>query len=213
MEDYKETIISQYGNSPTILAMVDNFNEVIDPSADLDNFYNQVWNIETAQGFGLDIWGRIVGVTRYLDLPSLDDFGFEEAAGQPFGQSSYYFGTAQSSNFTLSDEVFRQLILVKAISNISDCSIKTYNKILMQLFPGRGNAFVTDTGNMSMLLSFNFALAPFEIAMLKQSGAFSNPAGVNLDIGVIINTVNFGFAEAGAAAAPFNNGIYFRGFV
>lgn len=212
MQNVNQTVISQYGNSPIILAMVENFNEVIDPTADINAFYSNVWNIQTAQGFGLDIWGRIVGVTRYLNVSGGVDFGYKEAAGQPFGQAAYYFGVAPSSNYSLPDTIFRQLILVKALSNISDCSIKTYNKILMQLFPGRGNAFASDTGNMSMILSLNFALYPFEVAILKQSGAFSNPAGVNLSIAILQNTVNFGFAEAGAAAAPFNNGIFFKGF-
>jgi len=30
----------------------------------------EIWNIQTARGVGLDIWGRIVGVTRVLQVSS-----------------------------------------------------------------------------------------------------------------------------------------------
>ena len=64
MLNVEQTIISEYGNSPTLCQLVHNIDLYLDPRADIDNFYNWVWNIDTAQGFGLDIWGRIIGVSR-----------------------------------------------------------------------------------------------------------------------------------------------------
>ncbi|WP_152882578.1 DUF2612 domain-containing protein, partial [Burkholderia multivorans] len=54
MLNVEQTILSQYGNSATITQLIQNFNQYIDPRADIDAFYNAVWNIDTAQGFGLD---------------------------------------------------------------------------------------------------------------------------------------------------------------
>ena len=63
MINYQQTIISQYVQSPTILQMLDNVNQWISPDVDFYNFQNWIWNIDTARGFGLDILGRILGIT------------------------------------------------------------------------------------------------------------------------------------------------------
>jgi hypothetical protein len=215
MINIKDTILSQYANSPTLLALINSMNDAIDPGVNIDDFYNKIWDITTAQGFGLDVWGRIVGVSRILNVASGKSLGYKEGGTidyDPFGQSKFFSGSITTSNFALSDNAFRVLILVKALSNISRTVIPVYNKILMQLFPGRGNAYVSDTGSMGARLTFEFLLLPFEIAILKQSGAFFNPTGVQFFIMDISIPHTFGFSEAGYSAAGFNQGIYFKGY-
>jgi hypothetical protein len=197
------------------MSLIESFNSAVDPSPNIDAFYDNLWNIQTASGYGLQVWGRIVGVSNVLEVPGgVSDFGFEDTGAAPFGQGVFYSGTPASSNFTLSDDAFRSLILIKALSNISQCSIPTYNAILMQLFPGRGNAYVMDSGNMTMMLVFQFPLQPYEIAIITQSGAFSAPTGVNLDLVMVLDVPNqFGFAESGSSSSGFNSGTFFAGFV
>lgn len=217
MINIKDTILSQYANSPTILALINSINDAIDPQVNIDDFYNKVWNITTAEGYGLDVWGRIVNVSRILYVPVIGkNLGFTEGGTidfDPFGQSKFYSGSTVSSNYALSDNAYRVLILVKALSNISKTSISVYNKILMQLFSGRGNAYVSDTGDMTARLTFEFALEPFEIAILKQSGAFANPTGVGFNIMSVQIPFTFGFQEAGGSAQTFNNGTFFSGYL
>lgn len=213
--NYEDTIFSQFANSPVILSLIGSFSSAVNPALNIDAFYNLVWDVRTAEGYGLQVWGRIVGVSNVLTVPGGKNLGFEEAgtvSADPFGQSAFYAGTPTTSNYTLSDTAFRALILIKALSNISNCSISTYNTILMQLFPDRGNAYVTDNGNMNARLTFEFVLQPFEIAILKQSGAFAAPTGVLFEIMDLDLPNSFGFAEAGASSAGFNNGIFFNGY-
>ena len=61
MRNLKDTVISQYAHSPVMLSLIQSWNDAIDTAADLQAFYDTVWNVSTAQGFGLDIWGAIVG--------------------------------------------------------------------------------------------------------------------------------------------------------
>lgn len=142
------TIISQYANSPILTQLITNFAQYLDQTANFEAFYDLMWNIDTAQGYGLDVWGRIVGVTRTLQLAGGGRFlGFEEAGGltvDPFDQSPFYAGATVTNNFQLSDDAFRVLIFAKALSNISNGTIPSINQILLNLFPGRGNAYVTD---------------------------------------------------------------------
>jgi hypothetical protein len=68
MQDVDKTFISQYAQSPTIRRMVNDFNAYLDPTQSLDQFYELIWNVDTAVGYGLDVWGRIVGVGRVLQV-------------------------------------------------------------------------------------------------------------------------------------------------
>lgn len=179
--DYLPTIISQYSNSPTLVSLISSFSAWIDPAADFDAFYEMIWDIETAQGVGLDIWGRIVGVGRVLNVASGAYFGFtgpSGASGDPYNQSPFYSGAPTTSNFALSDDGFRTLIFAKALANITDGSIPSINQILLTLFPGRGNCYVADNADMTMIYRFKFVLTPVEAAIASQSGVLPKPCGV-----------------------------------
>ena len=75
--DIDQTLISQYANSPTLTQLVQDFGQWFDPTANLTAFYDTVWNLDTAAGFGQDIWGRILGVSRLVPIPgTAGAFGF-----------------------------------------------------------------------------------------------------------------------------------------
>jgi hypothetical protein len=143
-----------------------------------------VWNVETAQGYGLDVWGRIVGVQRVLDVQASEVFGFKEAlpGASTFGEGVFYSGGPTSGNLALSDSAFRQLIYAKAAANICDGSIPAINRVLMLLFPGRGDCYVTDGLDMTMTYTFTFVLTAVERAIVLLSGALPRPAGVSATV-------------------------------
>lgn len=181
MLDVDKTVISQYSNSPVLTQLIENFNTCVDPTVDLQQFYDLIWNIDTAQGVGLDIWGRIVGIGRVLTVTSgvyLGMTGAGGASGETFNTGIFYSGQTITSNYRLTDEAYRLLILAKAAANISNGSVQSINAILMNLFPNRGNCYVTDNGNMSLTYTFQFPLQPFEVAIINTSGVLPKPAGV-----------------------------------
>lgn len=211
MLNVEATIISQYGNSATITQLVRNMNTYLDPRADFDTFYDFVWNVETAQGFGLDIWGRIVNVSRELQIPPDPNFfGFSDAlpGSYPFGEQPFYDGTpGATSTYRLADDAYRQLILVKALANISATNAPSLNQLLQNMFAGRGRCYVNDLGGMALRYTFEFDLTPYEFAIMTQSGALPRPAGVNASL--FQSTLPlFGFSEAGVSAAPFGQGVF-----
>ena len=212
MQNVQQTIISQYADSPIMQSMIAGYNSALDPSANFEEFYNNIWNIKTAVGFGLDLWGRIVGVSRIIQVPIGSFFGFSEGDYNPFGISPFYSDISSTQSYPLSDSAFRLLIYAKALSNISDSSTPSYNKVLMTLFPGRGNCYVSDTGGMNSRLTFEFYLFPFEISILKQSNAFQSPCGVQFEIMDFIPSQTFTFLECGVLAGPFGAGVLFRDF-
>lgn len=216
MDKFRDTLLSQYANSPTITGLIRSFNEWIDPEADLESFYDIVWNVDRAQGFGLDIWGRIVNVSRELKITTPPTYmGFEEGytastaltGGQPFGQAPMYAGPLATTTYTLSDDAYRKLIMVKALANITDCTAPSLNALLRYLFNSGGRCYVHDTGSMQLRYVFEFNLSPSELAIMISSGAIPRPAGVLATIMQVHQLTTFGFAEADAQ--PFGQGIFF----
>lgn len=185
MFDVNDTVISQYAQSPTIAALINYYEQYFDPTANFNRFYNQIWNIYTAKGYGLDVWGRILGVGRVLQVSAGSYFGFKgpvSASGVPFNQGVFFNGERLTNNYALPDTQYLQLLLAKAAANISNGSIPSINAILRFLFPGLGNAYCTDGQNMTMTYTFTFALSPVQLAIVFQSGVLPKPAGVALSI-------------------------------
>lgn len=196
MQNWDQTLLSQYCDSPTLVSMLESFNEAIDPTIDLANFYNKIWNVKTAVGYGLDVWGTIVGVSRYLQIPATPYLGFEEAftiptadtGSQPFDQAPFYNGSTATTSFALTDSQYRQLIMVKAAANISDLSIPSINALLRAEFGVNngsdpyGDAYVQDLGGMEFNYYLNFHPSVAQIAIIENSGVFPRPAGVQANL-------------------------------
>lgn len=188
MQNVGQTILAQYANSPIITSLIDYTNQWIDPSTDIATFYSYVWNVLTAQGFGLDIWGRIVNVPRTINIPASNVyFGFKEALpnAEPWNQAPFYSGPQAGTLFTLTDDAYRVLILTKALANISSFTAPSVNALLQFMFAGRGSCYVLEISPMQIEYVFNFALQSWEAAVLEQPSLMPRPAGVGVTILVI----------------------------
>jgi hypothetical protein len=212
MENVEQTILSQYANSPRLVQLVENFNQYIDQTANFDAFYNLVWNVDTAVGWGLDVWGRIVNVSRELQINQpVTYFGFNDGMDDyaPFDQAPFYDGPPATNTYVLSDDAYRVLILAKALSNISATTAPAINQLLKNLFPGHGRCYVNDLGGMQMRYTFEFFLEPFEIAIVTSSGVLPHGAGVYVNVFQAVLPV-FGFSEMCTHdAAPFDQAPFY----
>lgn len=194
-EEKQPYLLSQYSASPTIYQILANFRENIDPTPDIWTFYDNVFNIATAQGVGLDIWGAIIGMDRTI-----------------YDQST-------STKITLDDEGYRKLLYYKALANITDASLYTLNYMINQLFPDYSvtvlNVLVekqTEDGMyynsypMHVRFLFKSYLSDEDLAIFKVGGPLCVGAGVGWDL-VMIDTSNvFGFD--GSGLQPFNCGVF-----
>lgn len=197
------------------MQLVQNMNDYLDPRKSLIDFYNTVWNVDTAVEFGLDIWGRIVGVSRVIPIPAtLGSFGFQTdnfppdwqnfgVVSQPSTGGPFYSGQADTGGFTLNDDAFRVLILTKALANIVATNAPSLNALVRNLFPNRGRAYTLDggqsnsgVGGMRMTYVFEFKLTTIEFAILSFSGVLPSPAGVGVRV-IVVPSGYFGFRESG----------------
>lgn len=185
--DAWSTVMSQYANSPILMQMIMNFQDCVDQTRNIDLFFDSVINIQTATGYGLDVWGRIVAVNRVLKISAGPPyFGWEEGLDyQPFGPGGlgpFYSGQKLTDNYILSDDGFRVLILAKAFSNICDGSVESINRLLLTLFGSSGKAYVRDNNDMTFDYVFEFQLTALQSAILTNSGVFPKPTGVSYSV-------------------------------
>jgi hypothetical protein len=158
MIDLNSTIISQYANSPILMAWLQALNSSFDPAASVDSFKTLIWNAPTNPDptnanitYGLDLWGRIVGANRVLyTTPSNSYVAFNEAGspslytamtmGDGAGNGGVFWGgnPLSPSYTTVGNADFQKIILGKALANISGCSVPSINRILRTLFGSQG---------------------------------------------------------------------------
>lgn len=182
MDNYQQTIISEYATSPTLLELIADWNDCIDPTVNIDSFYANYMDIDTAVGVGLDIWGRILGVSRTVAATPVGQyFGFNEgqtAANdyQPFRFGVFYNGQSLGP-YTLIDSSFRILLKAKALGNIIDGSVISYNKYLTLLFPSN-IVYCQITATRTVKIVFVTSPSPFDISILAASFPQISQAGI-----------------------------------
>lgn len=212
MVDYDVTVMRQYANSPTLIALLDSFAQWVDLAKYTDQFLIDLWDISTARGFGLDIWGRILGRDRYLEIEQTpdDNFGFNINAEpgtqwKPFGQAPFYNGADSARvSFALQDDAYRQLLMIKAAANIASCDCPSINALVRAMFEGRGSCYVGYNLATPMFIGYTFNFTPTAVERaIIESGIFPQPAGMTVQF--IYQTLTydpFGFAGMNAGANP-----------
>lgn len=210
---WKDTILTQYSASTKLLSIIDTFNQAVSLDDFTDEFIAKVWDLTTCETFGLDIWGKIVGVSRYITAPiESSSFGFSEADDPdpdyptPFNESPFFGGTQETTNVRLEDDAYRTLIFCKAFTNISIATIPEINRFLKMLFYDRGRAYCVNYRDMTMGITFEFELAPYEVSILTNYDVTPIPSDVLLNINQVVSPY-FGFSSD---AYPFNDGTFYR---
>lgn len=198
-----KTIQSQYGASPHIIGIVEAAAKQLDPTGDIKTFYDKVFNPLTAEGVGLDVWGRIVGASRYINVDNEDFFGFYGSQLNPMNQAPFY-NEGDTSVFEMTDEAFRTLIFLKAAANIGNATLPSIKEILTALFDDP--VLVMNIGNMKVRVVFEFFLTPYQRAIFATYGLFNLGAGVGFEFYQIAPAQTFGFN--GSNLQPFNQGVF-----
>lgn len=171
-----KSIIWQYDTSPALNSIIHSFEPPLDGAALLSNFVNKIWDVRTANSQGLDILGRIVGVSRYLSVPATGYFGFEPDY-TPFDDKPFFHGSAINDQFKLSNDLYRKVILTKALNNISGSSIPELERSLNLLFGDKGVVKVKITGFSQLTYEFHFTPEPIDSAIIATPGLIPQPAG------------------------------------
>lgn len=209
MLNHEQTIISQYANSPILCQIIAQFNDCFDPRANLRQFYDLIWNVETAQGMGLDIWGRIVGISREIRMVLEDEYVGFTRGFTAFNDTGVWGldGEANAKPVYLNDELYRKVIMLKAMSNIIYATAPNINTLLRTMFGRRGRAYFVKMHTMAARYVFEFQLLPIERAIIRETNLLPRPSGVLLEFDEIDVAHTFGYQST--ELAPFDVGAFY----
>lgn len=186
------------------------FRDYFDTEAAFNAYYEVAFNVATAKGVWLDVWGRIIGQTRFLKMTAeQQNFGFQEADEDPtrdnypctFDNGTFFDTEGATYNYRLDDDSYRLLLRMKAFSNLAQPTIPALNMMLMTLFGSRGKVYTVDLGDMEIRVVFTFPLKSFEVAVLE-AGVVPHPGGVHVNLQFLSGDQYFGFR--GSEFQPFN---------
>lgn len=208
MDNWRATLLTQYVNSQEMTELIAGFNTAVDPAAEIAEFYSKVFDPATAVEWGLDCWGTIVAISRTVTLAGNNEvFGFDGSLLNPWDQAPFYSAQA-TDNYVLADRAYRFLIFLKAAVNLTNGSLADINKVLAQLFEGRGTIAALHVGTMHMRFLVQFVMEPFEQAIMQSEDVPPKPAGVLFDW-YYVPVPTFGFD--GSGLHPFNQGAFAPG--
>lgn len=185
MEEYNidTTVLTQYQKSQVLLALIDTL-KYVDPYLGVNQIYDKIFNINTANSYGLDIWGLILNVSRYVKITSTQFFGFNGTGFSPFDNFPF-FDDKISETYRLDDDAYRSLLMLSASRDTSNASLSELNRITATLFGDRGTCKVEKDATMHLTFTFDFAPENYEIGLLQNENIVPVPTGVDYDI--IIN--------------------------
>lgn len=167
------------------------------------NWQRDVFNIDTANAFGLSVWARILDVPLRIDIAPQENkvafgFGINNAN---FNNGNFGVIQDQSQGLTLDQQ--RTVIKFRYFQLTSRCTVPEINEFMASMFGDQGNAYVYDPLDMSFVL-YTFGFAPDSQLqfILDEFDLLPRPAGVGVKWQVK-SEPSFGF---GVYNLNFNNG-------
>lgn len=181
--DLLKAIIWQYDKSPNLFALVQEKQDWYNTehTSFWQDWYRDVFNLRTANEFGLAVWALI------LDVPTFADNGASPSDYPAFGFNPYgenftngNFATG-GSGLVLPLEERRALLRLRLHQITTDGSIPSLNAAIADVF-GAGAGYIVDNNDMTIEYTFVTPIsAPLQM-VLETLDVLPRPAGVSVDI-------------------------------
>lgn len=188
--DLLQHIQWQYDNAPVIQSLAASKNSWY--SDNLTGFWQNIaadfLDINTANDWGLNLWGKILQVKRLYNV--------------------------NGEQISLSTELYRRLILAKLQLIKMNGTVPEINSYLNFIFAPYATetsyaAYVQDNRDMTVSYIINFDPTDEELALIQSRSIFPTPAGVEDNIIVLTENAIFGFE--GSGFQPWNQAPFWSG--
>ncbi len=151
------------------------------------NWETDVFDLRTANSFGLAVWSIILGLPIFINAPSgsVESWGFGQYHAN-FNRGN--FGIGSNPTVQLSVEDARILLRLRAYQIQSAGCVPEINRELADIFGGSSSilgvpaAFVIDNHDMTCTYIFNFLLPSELLFVLRYFDVLPRPAGVQSTI-------------------------------
>jgi len=168
-----------------------------------DNWFIDVFNLASANSFGLCVWSIILNLPLFLN-PTPDP------VGKPIWGFGIYnknfehgnFTSSQGDIITLTDAQRRIVLQLYYFKLTSRCAIPEINAFLNYAFQEHGSAYVLDNLKMEIEVVFRFNIDANLLLVIQEYDLIPRAAGVGIRYTVDLGTV-WGF---GSFNQNFQNG-------
>lgn len=181
----KQCLLWQYNNAPALRALILQKQDWYKThQEDFWNYwYNSVFNLDTADDFGLTVWGEILDFPR--QVKSVD-----------------------GSLHVLTTEQYRTVLKGQMLKFNMGVTAPEVNKWLSVVFGAQGKAYCLDNLDMTAI-PFVFEQSPSDeiLWLLANVDFLPRPAGVGYEVRLIGQDI-FGFN--GSGLQTFDNGVFYK---
>jgi hypothetical protein len=183
----------QYNEAENLLSLVTQKQAWYDTNQTQfwQDWYTNVFNLDTANEFGLIVWSLILDIPLFPDSPT--DVG-KNIWG--FGTSWYNFENGNFSYgidpFSLTLEEKRLLLKLKYFKLTSRCAIPEINAFLAVLFNGLGPVYVLDTLLMKIIVIYDFQINLNLARCIRKFDLIPRGSGVGIEYRILPGD-NWGF--------------------
>lgn len=206
MPNIREAILWQFETAARLIGLVDIVKAGYDKySRDFwDKWYTDVFNIDTANDFGLGIWAKILGVKLSVSFePQTAKVAFGFGANRNNFHAQTNFGSRAGGTAGLTTSQRRMVIRARHFQLTTRPTVDNINEFLRSYFwKGDSKVYVIDPQDMSQIV-YTFLYQPDgELSFLLDNiDILPRPACVGVGINIITGDAKFGF---GTNRANFN---------
>lgn len=152
-----------------------------------------VFDLQTANDFGLSVWAQILNVPLVANTPATGGrpvFGFGDF-NQNFDNGN--FGQDTDGTVTLNTEQKRLVLRLRYYQLTSTGAVPEINRVMAEVFGHLGRVHVLDGHDMTMFYVFDFAPPSDVLFVLENYDILPRPSGVQLSV-LVQPGDSFGFA-------------------
>ena len=183
--DIQKSLLWQYENAPNLKELVQRQQVWFDNNQTefWNDWYNNVFNLATADDFGLVVWSIILGLPLFVEITPDDInkkiFGFEEF-WENYDNGSYSSESQSGIVLTLLE---RRLVLqLRYFQLITRCAVTEINLNLNRIFAPLGSLYVLDNLVMTCEYVFDFTPSQNLLDALIQFDLLPRPQAVDITI-------------------------------
>jgi Protein of unknown function (DUF2612) len=175
------------------------------------DWYTNVFNLETADQFGLVVWSIILGLPLYVNSPPPADkptwgFGGGSPSNDDVGFNLGNFTPTNGSSYLLPLATQRIALQLRAYQLFSSGTVPEINRTMQFIFRNLGTVWLEDYRNMTQAYIFNFPVTWDLAYIFNNFDILPRPAGVYSTY-IDNSTKYFGFNSFNG---NFNSGYNFQ---
>lgn len=215
-----EALLWQYNKAPVLQSILQQKQTwyTVNQTQFWIDWYNNVFNLLTANSFGLAVWARILNVPLYINYdpePAGTPFWGFNTPGMTTGNVNFGNGNFASRGDTIFLTAEEQRFILRLryyqlTSRQSPTEINIFLDYLLRTsaLPSQnfGRIYVEDNFDMTMRYRFTFTPSPVFLQVLIDLDVLPRPAGVQLLSPIITTYVAFGFNTPGNTTGNQNFG-------